>query len=70
MSSSVHGGHETAEVRPMISENYYTGGGRGMRGGTRKRVDDGMLPGRPQSFRYQRRPVENCSQPRTRGNGA
>ena len=31
-----------------------------MCGGTRKRMDR-VSPGRPQSFRYQRRPVEDCS---------
>ena len=30
-----------------------------------KRVD-GVSPGRPQSFRYQRRPVEDCSTGRTK----
>ena len=37
-----------------------TGGGRGLHGGTGNRVD-GVFPGRPQSFRYQCRPVEDCS---------
>ena len=36
------------------------GGERGLRGGPGKRVD-GVFPGRLQSFRYQRRPVDNCS---------
>ena len=36
------------------------GGGRGLCGGPGKRVD-GAFPGRPQSFRHQRRPVDNCS---------
>ena len=36
------------------------GGGRGLRGGPRKRVD-GVFPGRPQSLRHQRRPVDDCS---------
>ena len=35
-------------------------GGAGCVGGTVKRVD-GVFPGRPQSFRHQRRPVEDCS---------
>ena len=35
-------------------------GGRRLRGGPGKRVD-GMFPGRPQSFRHQRRPVNDCS---------
>ena len=33
---------------------------RGLRGGPGKRVD-GVFPGRPQSFRHQRRPVDDCS---------
>ena len=37
-----------------------TGGGCGLRGGAGKRVDE-LFPGRPQSFRYQRRPVDDCS---------
>ena len=36
------------------------GGGRGLRGGTGKRVD-AVFPGRPQSLRYQRRPVGDGS---------
>ena len=36
------------------------GGGCGVCGGPGKRVD-GVFPGRPQSFRHQRRPVEDCS---------
>ena len=37
------------------------GGGRGLRGGPGKRVDV-VFPGRPQSFRHQRRPeVDDCS---------
>ena len=35
------------------------GGGRGLRGRAGKRVD--ALRGRPQSFRHQRRPVDDCS---------
>ena len=35
-------------------------GGDGLRGGTGKKVD-GVLPGRPQRFRYQRRLVDDCS---------
>ena len=35
-------------------------GGRGLRGGARKRVY-GVFPGRPHSFRHQRRPVNDCS---------
>ena len=41
------------------------GGGRGLRRGSGKRVD-GVLPGRPQSFRYQRLPVDDCSPGRGR----
>ena len=37
-----------------------TGGWRGVREGPGKRVD-GMFSGRPQSFRYQGRPVDDCS---------
>ena len=36
------------------------GGGRGLCGGPGKRVD-GRFPGRPQSFRHQRRLVDVCS---------
>ena len=36
------------------------GGGRGLCGGAGKRVD-GVFPGRPQSFRHQRPPVDDCS---------
>ena len=35
-------------------------GGAGCVGGQEKRVD-GVFPGRPQSFLYQRRPVDDCS---------
>ena len=31
--------------------------------GSRKRVD-GVIPGRPKSFRHQRRPVDDCSRRR------
>ena len=51
-----HGVYETAEVRDVRR----TSGGRGLHGGPGKRVDR-VFPGRPQSFRYQRRPVEECS---------
>ena len=37
-----------------------TGGGRGLCGGAEK-VVDGVFPRRSQSFRYQRRPVSDCS---------
>ena len=36
------------------------GGGRGLCGGPGKRVV-GVLPGQSQSFRHQRRPVDDCS---------
>ena len=51
-----HGGYGTPEVRDVRR----IGGGRGRCGGPGKRVD-GVFPGRPQSFRHQRRPVDNCS---------
>ena len=36
------------------------GAGRGLCGGPGKR-EDGVFSGRPQSFRHQRRPVDDCS---------
>ena len=51
-----HGSYETAKVRDV----WRNGGGRGLCGGPGKRVD-GVFPGRPQSFRHQRRPVDDCS---------
>ena len=36
------------------------GGGRGLCGGPENRVN-GVFPGRSQSFRHQRRPVDDCS---------
>ena len=36
------------------------GEGRGLCGGPGKRVDE-VFPGRPQSFRHQRQPVDDCS---------
>ena len=54
--SGAHGGYETAEVRDVRRN----GGGRGLCGGPGKRVD-GVFPGRPQTFRHQRRPVDDCS---------
>ena len=51
-----HGGYETAEVRD-IRRN---GGERGLCGRPGKRVDL-VSPGRRQSFRDQRRPVDDCS---------
>ena len=53
-----HGGYETAKVRDVRRIS----GGRGLRGGPGKRVDK-VLSGRPQSFRHQRRPVNDCSSP-------
>ena len=50
------GGYETAEVRDV----HRTGGARGLCGGPGKRVNR-VFPGRPQSFRHQRRPVDDCS---------
>ena len=50
-----HGGYETAEVRDVRR----IGGEPGLCGGAGKRVDD-MFPGGPQSFRRQRRPVNDC----------
>ena len=47
---------ETVEVRDVRRN----GGGRGLCGGPGKRVD-GVFPGRHQSFRHQRRPVDDCS---------
>ena len=47
---------ETAEVRDVRRNDE----GRGMCGGPEKRVD-GVFPGRPQRFRHQRRPVDDCS---------
>ena len=52
-----HGGYEIAEVRGV----QRTSGGHGLCGGSGKRRMDGMFPGRPQSFRHQRPPVDNCS---------
>ena len=50
------GGYETAEVRDVRR----IGEGRGLCGGPGKRLD-GAFPERPQSFRYQRQPVDDCS---------
>ena len=52
----VHGGDETAEVRDV----RIIDGRRGLCEGPGKRVDV-MFTGRPQSFRHQRRPVDDCS---------
>ena len=51
-----HGGYETAEVRDVRRNGWE----RRLYGGAGKRVD-GVFPGRPQSFRHQRRPVDGCS---------
>ena len=56
-----HGGYETAEVRDVRRN----GGGRGRCGGPGKIVD-GVFLGRLQSFRHQRRPVDDCSPGRGR----
>ena len=41
------------------------GGGCGLCGGSGKKAD-GVFPGRPQSFRHQRRPVNDCNPGRGR----
>ena len=51
-----HGGYGTGEVRDVRR----IGWGRGLCEEPGKRVD-GVFPGRPQSFRHQRRPVDYCS---------
>ena len=43
-----------------VRRNLNNGGGHGLCGGPGKRVD-GMFLGRSQSFRHQRRPVDDCS---------
>ena len=48
--------YKTAEVGDVRR----IGGGRGLCGGAGKRAD-GVFHGRPQSFRHQRRPVDDCS---------
>ena len=50
-----HGGDETAEVRDV----QRTGRERGLRWRVGKSVDE-LSSGRSQSFRYQRRPVDDC----------
>ena len=60
MICGTHGRCETAEVHDIRR----TGGGRGLCGGPEKRVD-GVFPGRPQRFRHQRRPVDDCIPGRT-----
>ena len=51
-----HGGFDTAKVRDVRRN----GEGRGLCRGPGKIVDR-LFPGRPQSFRHQRRPVDDCS---------
>ena len=51
-----HGGYKTAEVRDVRRN----GEGRGLCGSPGKRVN-GVFPERPQSFRHQHRPVDDCS---------
>ena len=43
-----------------MSDVRRNGGGRGLSGGPGKRVDE-VFPGRPQSFRPERRPVDDCN---------
>ena len=50
-----NGGYETAEVRDVRR----TGGARAAWGGREK--SERVFPGRPQSFRHQCRPVNDCS---------
>ena len=57
----MHGGYETAKVRGVRR----TGWERGLRWEPGKIVD-GLSPRRPQNFRYQRRPVDDCSPGRGR----
>ena len=52
-----HGGYETADMRADVRR---VGRGRGLCGRPGK-IMDGVFPGRPQSFRHQRRPVDDCS---------
>ena len=51
-----HGGYGTAKVRDV----WRIGVGRGLREETEKRMG-GAFPGRSQSFRHQRRPIDDCS---------
>ena len=51
-----NGGYETAKVRDVRR----TGGGRGLCRRPGKRLDEVSL-GRLKTFRYQRRPVDDCS---------
>ena len=51
-----HEGYENADVRDV----RVIGRGRGLREGPGKIVDGGF-PGRPQSLRHQRLPVDDCS---------
>ena len=54
LTFGTHEGYETAEVRDVRR----IGGGRGLCVGPGK-IMDGVFPG-PQSFRHQRRPVDDC----------
>ena len=56
MVCGAHGEYETTEVRDVRR----IGGRRGLRGGPGKRLD-GVFPGRPQSFRHQRRRLDDLS---------
>ena len=51
-----NGGYETTGVLNVRR----VGRGRGLCGGPEKIVD-GVFPGRPRSFRHQRRPMDDCS---------
>ena len=48
------------DCRTEVGDVRRIGGGHGLREGPGKRVG-GVFPGRPQSFQYQRRPVDDCS---------
>ena len=56
----VCGAHGRYKTTAEVCDIWRIGGGRGLRGGPGKRVDR-VFPGRPQSFRYQRRQVDDCS---------
>ena len=46
-----------------MEDTRTAGWGRGLRGGAGKRVD-GVLPGRPQNFRHQHRPMDDSNRGR------
>ena len=48
-----------------MRDDWRIGGVRGLCGEPRK-VVDGVFPGRPQNFRHQRRPVDDCNPGRER----